>query len=104
VILLNGLNRLQGHAGGSKSKISAEIPNLSLAEVKQIIGEKLLKKASNGPKKLQVKAEIDDFEEVFGYMRKPMRYSGSLVLDNMKLTFIQETRIFTASGAYRISK
>lgn len=94
----------QGYAGGSKAKLSAEIPNLSLGEVKQLIGEKLVKKASIGPKKLQVKTEIDDFEDVFGYMRKPMRYSGSLVLDSMKLTFNQETRIFSASGAYCISK
>lgn len=39
---------------GSRSKVTAEVPNVSMEDVKAIMGEALCQKAKNTPKQLQV--------------------------------------------------
>ncbi|BDA48429.1 hypothetical protein COCOBI_12-1080 [Coccomyxa sp. Obi] len=89
---------------GSRSKVNAEIPNLSLEEAKAILGETLCSKAKNGPKQLQASAGYEDISEVLGAPTKSLRYGSSLYLDEgVKFTYDKAGRTLKVSGFYKMS-
>ena len=85
-------------ADGS-SRVLAEIPNLSMAEVEAVLGPELYKQASKGPKQVSVKASNGDLYLILGSLSKSLRYGACLELqDGLKFTYLKETRLFKAAG------
>ncbi|DBA87442.1 TPA: hypothetical protein ACH3X1_004483 [Trebouxia sp. C0004] len=65
----------------NKSRVAADVPNLTLAQAKAVLGQQLVCKASNGAKKLEVKADSDDLCTVFpNGFSKSLRYGATLEL------------------------
>ena len=72
-------------ADGGGARLSAEIPNISLAQARALLGEGLVAKASNGAKQLKVEAEQDEVSALLGgYLSKGLRYGACLGLSKVR--------------------
>ncbi|KAL0033586.1 hypothetical protein WJX79_005404 [Trebouxia sp. C0005] len=86
--------------------VAADVPNLTLSQAKAVLGEQLVSKASNGAKKLEVKADGDDLYTVFSNgFSKSLRYGASLELtDGIKFSYDKTTSVLKLTGTYSMSK
>ncbi|KAG2502254.1 hypothetical protein HYH03_000740 [Edaphochlamys debaryana] len=86
---------------GSSSRITAEVPNLTLEQVKGMLGSELFGRASNGPKQVAVQTTDDDLQYLFGDLSKSLRYVATLVVRDgaLKLTYSKENQILKVAGA-----
>ena len=77
---------LPSHAAdGGSARLSAEVPNISLAQARALLGEKLVAKASNGAKQLKVQADPDEVPALLGgYLSKSLRYGACLELPKVR--------------------
>lgn len=68
----------------SSSICSSSDPSCKTAQAKAVLGEQLVSKASNGAKKLEVKADGDDLYTVFpNGFSKSLRYGATLKLTDI---------------------
>ena len=88
------------------SRISVEIPNLSMAEVEAMLGKDLYANASKGKKQVTVLAKEDDLYDLFGCsLTKSLRYGSCLhIKEGLKMTYSKETRVLKATGSCAMSR
>ncbi|KAK9809048.1 hypothetical protein WJX72_008410 [[Myrmecia] bisecta] len=93
--------------GSNSSRMTAEVPNASVAQVTAILGPELVAAASNGPKQVAVKADNSALQSLFGYsaFQKSLRYGASLYLNKgLKFTYDKASRVLKVSGTYSMHK
>ncbi|KAL4514764.1 hypothetical protein Ndes2526B_g03906 [Nannochloris sp. 'desiccata'] len=89
------------------SRVSVEIPNLSLPEVEALMGKDLYASASKGKKQVSVLAKEDALDQLFGCyaLRKSLRYGSELYLkEGLKMIYSKETRVLKATGSCAMSR
>ncbi|KAI5085066.1 hypothetical protein GOP47_0001235 [Adiantum capillus-veneris] len=89
-----------------KSKVAAEVPNLSEEQIKAILGDELFAKASCRGKLIQLKASDDDIDTLFKCsFTKGLRYGAILALcDGLKFAFTKATGVLKVTGVYTMQK